>query len=175
MQFKTINRGDGKVHFVEFGLSLIDTSAKLEQLSEVSGLNQEETYQKSLYEELNVIEVLTDQEILISLYHYPLVDRRIDIHKDDPSVVFRDYDLHIAGHYHGGQIRIPLLGARMVPEAYYENNGFFPPRDRVSGFWEYDGLNQYVSRGLGSSNAIGFLNFRLFNTPEINLLTLERK
>ncbi|MGJ9382775.1 metallophosphoesterase [Salipaludibacillus sp. CF4.18] len=171
----TINRGNSKVHFVEFGLSLIDTSAELDKLSEVSDLNQEETYQKSLYEDLSVIEELTDKEILISLYHYPLADLRIDIHKNDPSVVFRDYDLHIAGHYHGGQLRIPILGALMVPESYYENNGLFPPRDRVSGFWEYDDLNQYVSRGLGSSNAIGFLNFRLFNTPEVNLLTLEKK
>lgn len=172
----TVNRGSASVHFVEFGLSLRDTSVELENLSEISSdedLSENDEYRKTLYEEMSEIDELTDEEILISLYHYPLVDVRIDIHKNDPSIVFRDYDLHIAGHYHGGQLRIPFYGALIVPEAYYDNYGLFPPRDRVEGFWEYDGLNQYISTGLGTSKAIGFLNFRLFNTPEINVLTLE--
>ncbi|WP_416150494.1 metallophosphoesterase [Salipaludibacillus sp. HK11] len=171
----TITRGDAKIHFVEFALSLIDKEMELKKLQENSSeLNEDDQYLQTLYKEISVIDKLTDQELLISLYHYPLPDVRIDIHKNDESIIFRDYDLHIAGHYHGGQIRIPFYGAVIVPEAYYDNYGLFPPRDRVDGLWEYDGLKQYVSTGLGSSKAVGFLNFRLFNTPEINLLTLEK-
>ena len=41
------------------------------------------------------------------------------------------------------------------------------------------GLNQihnmqkYISAGLGSSASISFLDFRLFNTPEINVIILQ--
>jgi len=170
----TVNKGEAKIHFVEFALSLVDATSEIEKFTEkTSEISEDDRYLKSLYEDMSEMDELSDQEVLISLYHYPLVDMRIDIHKNDPSIFFRDYDLHIAGHYHGGQIRIPFYGGVFVPESYSDTN-FFPPRDRISGLWEYNGLKQYVSKGLGSSSAIGFLNFRLFNSPEINLLTLEK-
>lgn len=170
----TINRGEANIHFVEFDISLKDPAMQLEKLNETSNLSDQHLkYQTELYVQMTQLDDLTDNDILISLYHYPLVDVRIDGYRKNPSILFREYDLHIAGHYHGGQIRIPFYGAVFVPEAYSEKK-FFPPRDRVNGLWEYEGLKQYVSKGLGSSSAIGFLNFRLFNTPEINLLTLEK-
>jgi predicted MPP superfamily phosphohydrolase len=39
----------------------------------------------------------------------------------------------MAGHYHGGQFRIPFVGALFVLEAWYEKSGLFPPQDRVKG------------------------------------------
>lgn len=169
--------GEASVHFVEFEISLkdpYDEIAKLESSSQ-SAKEPDDEHLINLYEEMKTINDLSNEDILISLYHYPLVDQRIDIYQKDPSVHFRDYDLHIAGHYHGGQIRLPFLGALMVPEAYYDNYGLLPPQDRVMGYWEYDGLKQYVSAGLGSSRAVGFLNFRFLNPPEINLLTLKKE
>ncbi|KHE66951.1 hypothetical protein LD39_20070, partial [Halobacillus sp. BBL2006] len=132
------------------------------------------TYQNKLLQEWKGFEK-EDNEVLIALNHYPVIDERIDQLKGTTYYKFRDYDLIIAGHYHGGQIRIPFLGALIVPEAFYDFGGLFPPQDRVKGLWEYKGVKQYVSAGLGSSDAVGFLNFRLFNTPEINLLTLRRE
>ncbi|NJP38790.1 metallophosphoesterase [Alkalicoccus luteus] len=112
-----------------------------------------------------------EESVVLSIYHYPLPDIRLDIYKEDPAINLPDIDLHIAGHYHGGEIRIPFYGALLVPEAYYSRFGLFPPQDRVKGLWEYAGIQQYVSTGLGSS---GFLNTRLFNPPEVNLIELKR-
>ncbi|WP_280770906.1 metallophosphoesterase [Salipaludibacillus daqingensis] len=170
----SINKGNATIHFVEFDISLKNPITQLEKLKGASSSSVKDIeYQKKLYNNMTILDDLTDDDVLISLNHYPLIDNRIDKYKNDQSILFRDYDLHIAGHYHGGQIRIPFYGALFVPEVYADSM-FFPPRDRVKGVWEYNGLKQYVSAGLGSSNAVSWLDFRLFNTPEINLLTLKR-
>ena len=81
-----------------------------------------------------------------------------------------DFDLVIAGHYHGGQVRVPFYGAPFIPvmtSSFYD--GFFPDQNYVSGLAAGNSIQQYISRGLGASN----IPFRLFNTPEINLLTLK--
>ena len=132
-------------------------------------------HQKQLLDEFAILDQIADSEVLIALTHYPVVDPRIDELKSSEKYVFRNYDLIITGHYHGGQIRFPLLGAVFVPEAWYDNGGFFPPTDRVKGLWEYNGTKQYVSTGLGSSDAIPFMKFRFLNPPEINILTLKRE
>ncbi|MFC4735428.1 metallophosphoesterase [Bacillus daqingensis] len=113
-----------------------------------------------------------NESVVLSIYHYPLPDIRLDMYEEDPSIQLPQIDLHIAGHYHGGEIRVPFYGALLVPEAYYSRFGLFPPQDRVKGLWEYNNIQQYVSTGLGSS---GFLNTRLFNPPEINLITLQKE
>ncbi|WLR49461.1 metallophosphoesterase [Halobacillus litoralis] len=128
-------------------------------------------YHNQLLQEINQ---MNDEGITIALNHYPVSDPRIDQINKTSYYNFGEYDLIIAGHYHGGQIRLPFLGALFIPEPFYENGGFMPPRNRVKGLWEYRGTKQYVSAGLGSSDAINLLNFRLLNTPEINRITLKK-
>jgi len=71
------------------------------------------------------------------------------------------FDLVLAGHTHGGQVRVPGIGALWLPEgtAPYEAG------------W-YDGMSarMYVSRGIGTST----LPLRFFCRPEIALITLRR-
>lgn len=110
-----------------------------------------------------------DREVKIALTHYPVSHRLLE------DLTFKerripDYDLILAGHYHGGQFRIPFYGALYVPEAV---DGWFPPQEIVSGLQDYVDYKQYISRGLGASKLFGFLNFRLFNPPEINVLVLK--
>lgn len=80
------------------------------------------------------------------------------------------YDLVISGHYHGGQYRIPFYGALFVPDI--NGNGFLPKQSEISGLVNRNGYVEYISRGLGSSSSIKALEFRLFNTPELNIIKL---
>lgn len=72
-------------------------------------------------------------------------------------------DLTISGHGHGGMIRFPftdgLLGTR---------RNWLP--SYTSGFYKAHGHTVFVSRGLGNSGP----SFRLFNRPQVAVLTLKR-
>ena len=72
-------------------------------------------------------------------------------------------DLVISGHAHGGIIRLPFLGGLISHDLE-----LFP--DYTAGLYEDNGSVLCVSRGLGSSGA----SFRLFNRPEVAVLTLHR-
>lgn len=165
----TVVRGTSSIHFVDFELSVLDTQNGLLEGDAIAFIQ----HRNQLLKEMVKLDSAKPTDVVIALNHYPIIDARIDLLKINPNAVFRAYDLIIAGHYHGGQIRLPLIGALFVPEAYYERSGLFPPQDRVKGLWEYKQTKQYVSTGLGSSQTISFLKFRLFNTPEINLLTIK--
>lgn len=155
------------------GVKLLDTFEEIK----VGDSNLYLTYfENSIIKKINELDTaINDSDLLIALNHYPVPDGKIDLYKKSEEYAFRNYDLIIAGHYHGGQIRLPFIGAVFIPESSYSNGGFLPPQDRVKGLWEYKGIQQYVSAGLGSSDAIPFLKFRFLNTPEINVLTLKRK
>jgi uncharacterized protein len=88
-----------------------------------------------------------------------------------------DYDLILAGHYHGGQWRLPLIGAVYIPSPTHgiNNSGWFPAQNDVKGWSFFGRTPQYVSAGLGASGHSVWTDFRLFNTPEINLITLKSR
>ena len=105
----------------------------------------------------------------IGITHYPWNNGFYDNAREHVG----KYDLVIAGHYHGGQIRIPFYGALFIPNI--NEAGLFPKQSDVSGYNVYGDYKQYISRGLGASKLGGTnLKFRLFNTPEINLITLVK-
>jgi hypothetical protein len=115
----------------------------------------------------------SSSEVKILLTHFPLPANL-------PSKVTAawqelDYDLILAGHYHGGQVRLPFIGALYIPTSTegLGGTGFLPDQDIVKGVSYFGGAPQVVSAGLGASSPVRWLRFRLFNTPEINLITLR--
>lgn len=72
-------------------------------------------------------------------------------------------DLILSGHVHGGMIRVPIIGGLLSPE--YK---FFPKY--YEGVYEKNNKKMFVSRGMG----IGEVGFRVFNRPEIILITLKK-
>jgi predicted MPP superfamily phosphohydrolase len=69
--------------------------------------------------------------------------------------------LVLAGHTHGGQVRLPL-----APVLYAPGQGVFPP---YGDGWFDDGKNKmYISSGIGTT----MFPIRLFNRPEITVLEL---
>lgn len=70
------------------------------------------------------------------------------------------YDLILAGHYHGGMVRLPKLGG-IVGTDY----SVFPKNDK--GIYWSKGQAMIVSGGLGGHT----FNIRLFNIPELVVVT----
>lgn len=71
-------------------------------------------------------------------------------------------DLTLSGHFHGGTIRLPLLGGLMTPQ--YQ---FFVPW--CAGSFEQDGKWMMVGRGLGTHS----INIRLNDKPQLLVIRLE--
>ena len=71
-------------------------------------------------------------------------------------------DLVLSGHGHGGLIRLPFTDGLVSTD-----RSLFP--SYTAGFYEANGGEVFVSRGLGNSGP----SFRLFNRPEVAVLTLR--
>lgn len=80
-----------------------------------------------------------------------------------PEAAACGYDLLVAGHTHGGQIRLPLVGALVT-------NSALPPR-LASGLIRMAGSWLSLSPGLGTSK---YAPFRFLCRPEAALLELRR-
>jgi uncharacterized protein len=80
-----------------------------------------------------------------------------------PEIAACGYRLVVAGHTHGGQVRMPLVGA-LVTNSHL-------PRRLVSGLIRMGGSFLHVSPGLGTSK---YAPFRFLCPPEATLLVLRR-
>jgi uncharacterized protein len=79
-----------------------------------------------------------------------------------PEAVACGYRLVVAGHTHGGQVRLPLVGA-LVTNSHL-------PRRLVSGLFRMGASFVHVSPGLGTSK---YAPFRFLCRPEATLLELR--
>ncbi|MBQ4639507.1 MAG: metallophosphoesterase [Clostridia bacterium] len=116
----------------------------------------------------------------IALSHHPLtktgMTNLVEFLKTDNESYVSAVALLLSGHYVGGQWRIPLLGPVKAPASSgLGNNGWFPDDTFVSGLSYTLGIAQYISPGLGTSQAMGLPPIRLFNTPAVTQITLTTK
>ena len=80
--------------------------------------------------------------------------------------------LILSGHTHGGQVRLPFIGALWLHCRYpYGISDGFYGSDEISARTgkSMDGIGMYVSRGLGAS----IIHARFLCRPEITVLTLR--
>lgn len=124
--------------------------------------------QLAWYEQLN------DENLtLIAIDHYP--EQRYLAEDTWPAARHLPYDLMLCGHNHGGQIRLPFIGAVYIPTISSARGGYFPDQKDVQGLQSVCGVAQYISAGLGASAAFKGLGFRFLCPPEINQIVLRRK
>ncbi len=71
-----------------------------------------------------------------------------------------DFKLMLAGHSHGGQVRLPVVGAPIVPTHGGQKYAHGPVRE--------NGVDMFVTSGVGTS----ILPFRFMVPPEIAVLTI---
>jgi len=96
---------------------------------------------------------VTDDAPVIMLSHEP----------DVLPYVSRRVSLILAGHTHGGQVKLPLIGAPIVPSIYGQRY--------AAGYVMDDGRQMYVSTGIGTS----ILPVRFGVPPSVTILTLSGK
>ncbi|MCT4563985.1 MAG: metallophosphoesterase [Maledivibacter sp.] len=102
-----------------------------------------------------LLENINEEQVTILLSHRPEL---FELYKE------KNIDLILCGHAHGGQIRLPFIGGIIAP-----NQGLFPKYD--GGKYNYNEVNMIVNRGLGNSIA----PIRVFNKPEVGVITLKKK
>lgn len=73
-------------------------------------------------------------------------------------------DLVVSGHVHGGMVRLPFIGGVISPQVC-----LFPKYD--GGSYVHRGCHMILSRGLGTHT----IKIRLFNKPELCIITLKEK
>lgn len=105
----------------------------------INTINTDEAKQKSMYN--------------ILIMHEP--DAITEINYDN-------YNLVLAGHSHNGQVRMPFIGAIILPpkaKLYYDE------------YYRLNNTDLYISSGLGTSN----MDFRLFNRPSFNFYRIAKR
>ncbi|MEK5239507.1 metallophosphoesterase [Paenibacillus sp. FSL L8-0470] len=87
------------------------------------------------------------------------------MHEPDYADTAENYpfDLQLSGHSHGGQIRLPFVGAAYTPYGAVKY---------ISGLYhtENKAMPVYVNRGFGET----YMPFRLLCRPELTVITLRR-
>jgi predicted MPP superfamily phosphohydrolase len=118
------------------------------------------------------VELLGLDDAHIRWHDLRVAPRRTDrfgiavMHSPDsaPETAALGYDLMFAGHTHGGQVCLPVVGALVT-------NCSMPPR-LVDGLIRMGSATLHTSRGLGTSK---YAPFRFCCRPEATLLRLRRR
>lgn len=95
-----------------------------------------------------------DQRAKVVLAHNPDIMFSI-------TEYYTPIDIILSGHTHGGQIRLPLLGA--IPQLPIYLGQYYD-----KGLFDYKGYKLFVSSGVGETGT----RARLFNPPEISMISI---
>ena len=114
-------------------------------------------------------------DIHIALAHEPPSDAYIytsEDHNPASERFLKSPELILAGHFCGGVWRIPGVGALFAPDKTMARGGWFPVQEDVAGLSTVGETQVYITKGLSTNGAVPLMPFRLFNAPEISVLTL---
>jgi len=94
---------------------------------------------------------------IIVLEHSPDILEVLNYHK----TLDKDFKLMLAGHTHGGQVWLPILGTPVVPSSYGQKYSYGHKRENEKDI--------FVTTGIGTS----ILPIRFMMPPEIAVLTIN--
>ncbi len=182
-------RGKSNIYFVPEYLYSLDLDGmeaayrkQLEQLTADVILTPDEAAHKRVcqyhlerIERIRTVKrTITEKDIQIALTHTPLtrdyVTTMLNWNEKNEVFSLRHVSLVLAGHYCGGQWRIPGKGALYVPDY-----GFFPKDNLIVGLDYLSGLPQYISPGLGASDYYPWQPGRVFNSPTVTMIALTAR
>lgn len=124
-----------------------------------------------LTETRNARAAMTDEDVYVALTHVPPADEELE-GAYSGSLRGRLH-LVLCGHYQGGLVRLPFVGALFIPSQNLPLYGILPGRETYYGLTKKGGTYLYVSPGLGDNDGLYPLPFfRLFNPPTVSLISL---
>ncbi len=125
----------------------------------------------------NAVNDMESSDLIIGLSHIVPDDSYIisAAAHDGEAGFMSEPELIVSGHYCGGVWQLPFAGPVYVPNRMLPRNGWFPASEDVSGLSKVSETQVFISNGLSTTSAIPVLPFRVFNEPEINVLTLTAK
>lgn len=129
--------------------SIIGINGNKIQFLGFDGFNYEEQYNR-------IKTAVSDKYYNILIYHRP---------EDFPELSENNFELILAGHAHGGQVRIPCI----INGLYAPGQGFFPKY--AGGIYHENNTYMVVSRGLERCKR-DIIIPRVFNRPETVFITL---
>lgn len=183
------SKGTARIWFVPEELYSLDLDglestwqARLNRLNGLPGLSADEAAEKRVaeYQVARVgriresIAQMKATDIQIVLTHVPMTREFMSTLNEwsGRNTVFslRQASLLLAGHYCGGQWRLPGKGAIYVPEL-----GWWPEDSLLQGMDYLNGVPQYISPGLAASGFYPRQPGRFMNQPAVTLITLSAR
>ncbi|MCM1988673.1 metallophosphoesterase [Oceanirhabdus seepicola] len=139
------------------GVNILDNKSRVLKIGEdkinICGANDARSEEDDLKKTFHNVD-FTKLSILVS--HSPqILDRDEDI----------KCDLTLLGDTHGGQIRIPFIGA------LFTSQGLFPKLQKGLYFFEEKDRAVYIDSGVG----VHSLPIRLFNRSQVSLIKINKK
>ena len=116
--------------------------------------------------------ITANHDVQIAVTHVPMTETDMVEAKENTSgeiFSMQNVALILAGHFCGGQWRLPGGSAIYVP-----GYGWWPEDSQIQGLNYLRGIPQYISPGLGASDYYP-LPGRLFNEPTITLIYLTSR
>lgn len=122
------------------------------------------------------VDTVDGADAVVAVSHFPLTDDALMPRPGDPASTL----LYLFGHTHGGQVRLPILGALWAPGPT-DSDGTTVPRDDETNFFPEmrgrtlrglsasDGRYVHVSAGLGTQG----IRLRLLCPAEMTIITLH--
>lgn len=117
---------------------------------------------------------MSENDIHIALSHERPSDEFIytsEDHRSDERYL-PSPDLVLAGHYCNGVWRVPFYGALYAPDDTLPRSGWLPEQSAICGLSTVSETQLYITGGLSNNAALKLMPFRLFNSPQISVLTL---
>lgn len=122
---------------------------------------------RQLEETRSARSAMTETDVYVALTHVPPMKEELQ------GQAASQIDLLLCGHYLGGLLRLPGIGAAFIPSQSDSLYGLFPGDDMRSGLSRIGRTAVYVSPGLGPGDELyPPVFFRLFNPPTVTLITL---
>jgi len=141
----------------EVGITFLHNEIHLLEINggviEIIGAAEYTTMRRTSFADFDALFAVPSNNFQLVLMHQPQL---FDRFKDSGA------NLALAGHTHGGQIRLPFL-----PTIYAPNQGFWP-RYGAGFYYHYDAV-LYVSRGITTT----YFPVRFWNRPEIAVFELR--